>query len=288
MKGIVLAAGTGSRLWPITKAVGKQLLPVYDKPLVFYPISTLMLSGVRDILLITTHLDLPRFKDLLGDGAHLGVSFHYEVQAAPRGILEALVIGREFLSDSNFALTLGDNIFHGSGLRALLASVVSSNSNTIFAHKVSQPREYGVVELGENNAILSIEEKPATPRSDLAVPGLYFYRNDILDLIETIQPSARGELEITSLNQALLDLGKLSCQLLPRGSSWFDAGTPDALLEASTYIQSLQRREGRKVACLEEVALEMGFIMPSQLSAAADRYGRTPYGNYIRDLCRTP
>lgn len=286
MKGIVLAGGTGSRLWPITEAVGKQLLPVYDKPLVFYPISTLMLSGVREILLIATQRDLKRFQALLGNGDHLGIDIRYKVQNEPRGIAEALIIGKSFLAHSNFMLALGDNIFHGSGLRALLTSVVSSDSNTIFAHKVSNPCDYGVVELDTENLILSIEEKPIAPRSDLAVPGLYFYQQDTIDLVQDLRPSARGELEITALNQALLRLGRLSCRVLPRGSSWFDAGTADALLEASSYVQSLQRREGRKVACLEEIALELGYIEQSQVIYAADRYGETPYGDYIRSLVR--
>jgi glucose-1-phosphate thymidylyltransferase len=286
MRGIVLAGGTGSRLWPITQAVGKQLLPVYDKPLIFYSISTLMLAGIREVLVVTTQRELDRFQSLLGDGEHLGVSFRYTVQAEPKGIAEALLLGKGYVGNADFALVLGDNIFHGSGLRALLTSVVKSKANTIFAHRVSNPSEYGVAELSSDGSILSLEEKPKSPKSDFAVPGLYFYRNEILELAEQLQPSSRGELEITDLNREIFLLGELDCRVLPRGSSWFDAGTPDALLEASSYVQSLQRREGRKICCLEEIALEMGFMSPTHVLQAADRYGDSPYAAYIRSLVR--
>lgn len=286
MRGVVLAGGTGSRLWPMTVPIVKQLLPVYDKPLINYPISTLMLAGVREILVISTPRDLGRCKDLLGEGSELGLRFAYLAQPEPRGIAQALLLAGEFIGDSDVMLILGDNIFHGSGLRAFLHQTLASPSNTIFAQQVNDPREYGVVTLSETGQVLRIEEKPQKPTSSLAIPGLYRYHPSALDVAAKLKPSARGELEISALNQALAVAGALECQILPRGTAWFDAGTPDALLAASTYVQSIEVREGRKISCLEEIALELGLVGEREIQEASARYGDSAYGQYVSGLVR--
>ena len=284
MRGVVLAGGTGSRLWPMTVPIVKQLLPVYDKPLINYPISTLMLAGVREILVISTPRDLGRCQELLGDGSELGLRFAYLAQPEPRGIAQALLLAGEFIGDSDVMLILGDNIFHGSGLRAFLHQTLSSPTNMIFAQQVKDPREYGVVTLSATGQVLRIEEKPRKPESSLAIPGLYRYRASALQVAAGLQPSARGELEISALNHALAQAGDLECRVLPRGIAWFDAGSPDALLAASTYVQSIEVREGRKISCLEEIALELGLIGENEILDASARYGDSAYGRYLGGL----
>jgi glucose-1-phosphate thymidylyltransferase len=265
----------------MTVPIVKQLLPVYDKPLINYPISTLMLAGVREILVISTPRDLERCQDLLGDGSELGLRFAYLAQPEPRGIAQALLLAGEFIGDSDVMLILGDNIFHGSGLRGILQQAVQNPANTIFAQKVHDPRDYGVVSLSEEGKVLTIEEKPLSPRSSLAIPGLYRYRASALEVAASLRPSPRGELEISTLNQALAETGDLECRVLPRGTAWFDAGTPDTLLAASTYVQAIEKRDGRKIGCLEEMALELGCISAEQLSVIAERLGPCDYGHYL-------
>ena len=284
MKGIVLAGGTGSRLWPITKGVSKQLLPVYDKPLIHYPLGTLFLAGIREILIITTPEDLPSFQRLLGDGSTYGASFKYEVQAKPNGLAEAFIIGESFIAGDNVALILGDNIFHGVGLGKQLQEINPSGGATIFAYKVSDPERYGVVEFSKAGNVISIEEKPTKPKSNYAVPGLYFYDSEVVGIAKSVIPSKRGELEITSVNETYLTQGKLTTRILERGTTWLDTGTIQSLHAASSYVQIIEERQGSKISCLEEIAWRNGWISNSDLAAIAKTYGKNPYGNYLLDL----
>jgi len=284
MKGIVLAGGTGSRLWPVTLGVSKQLLPVYDKPLIHYPISTLMLTGIREILIITTPQDQGSFMRLLGDGSRYGVSFTFAVQENPEGLAQAFLIGERFIRAGSSALILGDNIFYGSALGAQLKELREPNGALIFAYKVKDPERYGVIEFDSTGKVTTIEEKPLKPKSQYAVPGLYFYDNQVVDIAKSVKPSARGELEITSVNQEYLKAGKLQAKVLERGTAWLDTGTFDSLNSASSFIQIIEERQGQKVSCLEEVAWRNGWISDSELAARADEYKSSPFATYLRGL----
>jgi glucose-1-phosphate thymidylyltransferase len=287
MKGIVLAGGSGTRLSPMTRAVCKQLLPVYDKPMIYYPLSVLMLAGIRDVLIISTPTDLPLFERLLGSGAALGMQLAYAEQAAPNGLAEALLIGENFVAGQPCALVLGDNLFYGAGLSALLKqSVKAIDGCTLFGYHVDDPHRYGVVELGADGTILSIEEKPAHPKSQLAVTGLYFYDGNASALAKTLQPSPRGELEITDLNRAYVERGKARVQVLGRGVAWLDTGTPASLLEAAQFVHALQSRQGMQIACLEEVAFREGFISAEQLAQNASLHGSSAYGRYLQSIVK--
>jgi len=287
MKGILLAGGAGTRLHPATLAVSKQLLPVYDKPLVYYPLSTLMLSGIREVLLISTPQDTPRFEQLLGDGARWGLSIRYAVQPRPEGIAQALLIARDFLAGESCALVLGDNIFHGNDLTGTLAQAATrAHGATVFAYPVHDPQRYGVVEFDASGRAVHLEEKPAHPRSRYAVTGLYFYDGRAAELAATLAPSARGELEITDLNRLYLERGELEVVALGRGVAWLDTGTHDSLLEASQFIQTLEKRQGLKVACPEEIAWRQGWIDDAAITALADSLGRSGYGEYLRAILR--
>ena len=266
MKGIVLAGGKGTRLYPITKATSKQLLPLYDKPMIYYPISVLLLAGIKDILIICTPTDLPAFQNLLGDGKRLGINFEYKVQPEARGLAEAFIIGEDFIGEDDVCLILGDNIFYGNGMTNILnAAQEKLNGAVIFGYQVADPREYGVVEFDANGHVLSLEEKPAAPKSNYAVPGLYFYDHNVIEIAKNVEPSARGEFEITSVNNAYLERGKLDVQLLPRGIDWLDTGNPKNLLEASMFVQTIQTRQNFYVGCLEEIAYRRGFITNEEL-----------------------
>ena len=284
MKGIVLAGGTGSRLWPITWGVSKQLLHVYDKPLIHYPISTLMLAGIREILVITTPQDQESFIRLLGNGDRYGVSFSFLAQESPDGLAQAFLIGENFIGKDSCALVLGDNIFYGDGLGTQLKEILNVNGAHIFAYKVKDPERYGVVEFDRNGKVSSIEEKPKSPKSSFAIPGLYFYDNQVVEIAKSVKPSARGELEITSVNQAYLNLGKLRTTVLARGTAWLDTGTFESLNSASSFIQIIEERQGQKVSCLEEVAWRNGWISDSELAARADEYKSSPFATYLRGL----
>lgn len=288
MKGIILAGGSGTRLYPITKGVSKQLLPIYDKPMVYYPLSVLMLAGIREILVISTPQDLPAFQRLLGDGSDYGLTLQYAEQPSPDGLAQAFIIGREFIGSDDVCLVLGDNIFFGMGFSAMLEEAVSRTSQerlaTIFGYWVSNPERYGVAEIDAQGRCLSIEEKPAVPKSNYAVVGLYFYPNDVVEVASSIKPSARGELEITSVNEAYLKAGRLTMQTLGRGFAWLDTGTHDSLSEASTFIEVIEKRQGLKVACLEEIAFRKGWISADKLRQLAAPMERNQYGQYLLGL----
>ena len=279
-----MAGGTGSRLWPVTFGVSKQLLPVYDKPLVHYPISTLMLTGIREILIITTPQDQESFKRLLGDGKKYGVSFSFAVQDNPEGLAQAFIIGEKFIGEDPSALILGDNIFYGSSLGMQLKELTEPEGAIIFAYKVKDPERYGVIDFDASGKVTSIEEKPSKPKSQYAVPGLYFYDNRVVEIAKSVKPSSRGELEITSVNQEYLKAGKLQARVLERGTAWLDTGTFESLNSASAFIQIIEERQGQKVSCLEEVAWRNGWISDSELSARADEYKSSPFASYLRSL----
>ena len=283
-KGIVLAGGTGSRLHPITQAVSKQLLPIYDKPMIYYPLSTLMLANIKDILIISTPQDLPKFESLLGDGSQWGMSFSNAQQPAPNGLAEAFIIGADFIGDDNVALVLGDNIFYGNQLTTILETTASRTEGaTIFGYRVHDPQRYGVVEFDANGNVIAIEEKPEHPKSNYAVPGLYFYDNQVVQMAASLEPSARGALEITDLNRIYLQQQQLRVELFSRGFAWLDTGTKDSLLDACNFVAAVEKRQGLKIACLEEIAYKMQFIDRSQLRKLAEQYNNS-YGNYLRSV----
>lgn len=284
MKGIILAGGSGTRLYPLTIAVSKQLMPVYDKPMIYYPLSTLLLAGIRDILIITTPHDQEGFKKLLGDGSAIGCNIQYKVQPSPDGLAQAFILGEEFIGDDSVALVLGDNIFYGTGLAELLASKTEVQGGCVFAYQVADPERYGVVEFDDNLKAVSIEEKPENPKSHYAVPGLYFYDNSVVEIAKNLEPSPRGELEITDVNKIYLEQGKLEVGVMSRGTAWLDTGTFDSLHEASEFVKVLEKRQGFKISCIEEIAFKKGFINEEQLLQAAEKYGKSGYGSYLKNL----
>jgi glucose-1-phosphate thymidylyltransferase len=284
MKGIVLAGGSGTRLSPSTSAISKQLIPIYDKPMVYYPISVLMMAGIKDILIISTPRDLPLLEQLLGKGENFGVSFEYAIQESPKGIAEAFLIGQKFIGGDSVALILGDNLFYGNGLFELIQNIRPEDNATIFGYHVRNPEHYGVLEFDQEKKIVSIEEKPRNPKSNFAVPGLYFYPNDVVSRVNSIKPSPRGELEITTLNEDYLKTGNLEYALLPRGVAWLDTGTSDDLLSASNFVQAIEQRQGYKIACLEEIALRKGFLSRENLATILKAYPDSPYKRYILDI----
>ena len=287
MKGIILAGGSGTRLYPLTKAISKQIMPVYDKPMIYYPLSTLMLAGIRDILIISTPRDLPMFKELFGTGEQLGLRMSYAVQESPRGLVDAFIIGEEFISDDNVALVLGDNIFYGQSFSKLLRTVVERETGaTIFGYYVRDPREYGVVEFDENGKAISIEEKPEHPKSNYAVPGLYFYDNDVVEIAKNVKPSARGEIEITAVNNEYLRRGTLHVETMGRGFAWLDTGNHDSLLDASDFVCAFQKRQGLYISCIEEIAYKRGFISKEQLVELAQPLLKTAYGQYLIEVSK--
>jgi len=285
MKGIILAGGSGTRLYPITKGVSKQLVPIYDKPMIYYPLSVLMLAGIREVLIISTSKDLPRFKELLGDGSDIGMQFEYVVQPSPDGLAQAFILGEDFIGSDDVCLVLGDNIFYGHGLTALLAKSVTTATQerkaTVFGYYVSDPERYGVAEFNEEGMVTSLEEKPKEPKSNYAVVGLYFYPNDVVQKAKAVKPSARGELEITTLNQDYLEETRLKVELMGRGYAWLDTGTHESLLEASQFIQTIEKRQSLKVACIEEIAYEMGYISKEKLLELAEPLKKNQYGQYL-------
>jgi glucose-1-phosphate thymidylyltransferase len=284
MKGIILAGGSGTRLYPLTLAVSKQLMPLYDKPMIYYPLSVLMMAGIKDILIISTPHDMPNFKKLLGDGKNLGCSFSYEIQPDPNGLAQAFVIGEKFIGKDKVALILGDNIFYGSGMQKLLQSTADPDGGVVFAYHVTDPERYGVVEFDENKKVISIEEKPAKPKSNYAVPGLYFYDNDVVAISKALKPSPRGEYEITDVNNEYLKRGKLKVAAMSRGTAWLDTGTFDSLMQASNFVQTIEQRQGLKIGCIEEVAYRMNFINKDQLLALAKPLEKSGYGVYLKNL----
>ena len=286
MKGIILAGGSGTRLYPLTIAVSKQLMSVYDKPMIYYPLSTLLLAGIRDILIITTPHDQPSFQKLLGDGSQIGCRFEYKVQPSPDGLAQAFILGEEFIGEDSVALVLGDNIFYGTGLSQLLESKVNVKGGCVFAYKVSDPERYGVVEFDKDFRAISIEEKPKVPKSHYAVPGLYFYDNSVVGYAKNLKPSERGELEITDINKIYLEKGELEVGVMSRGTAWLDTGTFDSLHEASEFVKVLEKRQGFKVSCIEEIAYHKGFINEEQLLKSAEKYGKSGYGAYLKRLIK--
>jgi len=284
-KGIILAGGSGTRLYPLTIAISKQIMPVYDKPMIYYPLSVLMEAEVKEVLIISTPRDITIFKELLGDGSQWGMSFEYKVQEKPNGLAEAFIIGEEFIGNDNVVMILGDNMFYGSHLPEILKRASKrENESTIFGYYVKDPRRYGVVEIDEKGKAISIEEKPEEPKSNYAVPGLYFYTNDVVEIAKTIKPSARGELEITTVNDEYMKMGKLTVEKLGRGMTWFDTGTHDALIETASFVQTIEKRQGMQVCCPEEIAFKNKWISAEQLSKLAEKYMKTEYGKYLKDL----
>ncbi|MEN9686192.1 MAG: glucose-phosphate thymidylyltransferase RfbA [Bacteroidota bacterium] len=284
MKGIILAGGSGTRLYPITKGISKQLMPVYDKPMIYYPLSVLMLAGIHEVLIITTPEDSPQFQRLLGNGSELGCKFEYAVQEVPNGLAQAFVIGEKFVGNDKVALILGDNIFYGAGFSKLVQSFNDVKGAAVFAYEVNDPERYGVVEFDKNNRAISIEEKPAKPKSNYAVPGLYFYDNSVVAIAKTMQPSARGEYEITDVNRVYLQQGALQVGIMNRGTAWLDTGTFDSFADACEFVRVIEKRQSQKVGCIEEVAYRMGYIGDDQLMVLADKYAKSGYGEYLRRL----
>jgi len=281
MKGIILSGGMGTRLYPLTLSISKQLMPVYDKPMIYYPLSTLMLAGIKDILIISTPEHTSLFEDLLGDGSAIGCNISYKIQHDPNGLAQAFVLGEEFVGDDDACLILGDNIFHGNGLSELIQSCKKPDGGIVFAYPVTDPERYGVVDFDDNGKVLSIEEKPARPKSHYAVPGLYFYDNSVIDIAKNLAPSARGEYEITDVNKIYLEKGQLEVRVMSRGYAWLDTGTHDSLLDAANFISVIEKRQGLKVGCIEEIAWKMGFIDDTQMQILADKYAKSGYGEYL-------